>query len=106
MGKEIKYFKNNAKEKSSNERYDLYYLEGEKLKIGLTVLNPKMQTRGHSHEGVEEVYHFISGSGTMVINDKLLYVSAGDIVFINSGEFHKVSNNENEALVFFVAFNK
>ena len=38
------------------------------LTVSKTTLHPDQNTRGHSHPGLEEVYHFISGTGTMSVS--------------------------------------
>lgn len=89
-----------------NERYFVAYKELNKIKAGITVLKPHKETRGHSHDGVEEVYFFVRGRGLMQINDKKFPVRAGDVVLIEDGAFHKVFNPTSDELEFVVAFNK
>lgn len=60
------------------------------LVVSSTKLNPKMSTSGHSHEGQEEVYYFIDGSGKMELNDETIAVMQGDVVLIEDGVFHRV----------------
>jgi oxalate decarboxylase/phosphoglucose isomerase-like protein (cupin superfamily) len=65
------------------------------LVLSSTDLQPTKSTSGHAHEGQEEVYHFIKGSGKMELIDidgkhHDRYVSAGDIVLIQDGWFHRV----------------
>ena len=90
---------------------DTYLIEDNTLLNNLilsrTVLHPGKETRGHRHEGVEEVYIFNSGSGRMVLGDETLNVEGGDVVLIPDGEFHKVSNPSkasNTDLVFTCVF--
>ena len=63
-----------------------------KLITSTTELNPSYSTTGHSHSGQEEVYIFRQGQGEMEINDKRFKVKAGDIIFIEDGDFHRVHN--------------
>jgi len=60
------------------------------LVLSSTDLKPKMSTRGHKHEGQEEVYYFIDGSGKMELDDETINVMQGDIVLIEDGVFHRV----------------
>ena len=65
------------------------------LVLSSTDLQPTKSTSGHAHKGQEEVYHFIKGSGKMELIDTDgkhhdRYVSAGDIVLIQDGWFHRV----------------
>lgn len=60
------------------------------LVVSSTNLYPNKSTTGHSHEGQEEVYHFLQGGGTMEIDDNFFEVKAGDMVLIEDGVFHRV----------------
>lgn len=110
LGTEIK------KEVIENDRYALAYKETPKLKAGITILKPNKETRGHFHEGIEEVYFFVRGSGKMLITHKredldglsadYFDVNPGDVIMIPDGAFHKVINNTDQELEFVVAFNK
>lgn len=60
------------------------------LILSSTDLKAKMSTRGHKHEGQEEVYYFVSGSGRMELDDETITVMQGDIVLIEDGVFHRV----------------
>lgn len=77
------------------------------LIVSSTDLNPGKQTSGHRHAGQEEVYHFVSGSGKMIVDGdeyKEFPVTAGDVVLIPDGAFHKVINNSDEQLYFVCVF--
>ncbi len=75
------------------------------LVVSKTILHPGKNTTGHNHPGQEEVYHFISGKGYIVVGDKEIIVQAGDIVLIPDGYFHKVWNtSEIEDLIFVCVF--
>ena len=65
-----------------------------KLVPSITKLNPNKSTSGHKHEGQEEVYFFIKGSGMMEINDNKFFVDEGDVVLIEDGMFHRVHAEE------------
>ena len=75
-----------------------------KLVTSTTDLNPSHSTSGHSHAGQEEVYIFRSGSGEMEINEKRFEVNAGDIIFIEDGDFHRVHNTSRKMLEFVCVF--
>jgi len=83
--------------------------------VSLTVLFPgevngqfKMTT-GHSHPQ-EEVYQFLSGEGQLILKDENLgkeeihNVSAGTVVTIPSGVWHRVVNTGDEQLKVFCIF--
>ncbi|MBH44521.1 MAG: cupin [Gammaproteobacteria bacterium] len=60
------------------------------LVVSSTNLNPMKSTSGHDHQGQEEVYFFVSGSGQMELDEKKIDVKAGDTVLIEDGVFHRV----------------
>lgn len=75
------------------------------LVVSSTLLYPGKSTRGHTHAGQEEVYMFISGTGTMQLDEATFTVSSGDMILIQDGVFHKVSNDSDSNLYFVCVFN-
>jgi len=75
-----------------------------KLVTSITELNPQHSTSGHKHVGQEEVYIFRLGKGEMEVNKKRFNVEAGDIIFIEDGDFHRVHNTSNSKLEFVCVF--
>lgn len=61
------------------------------LIVSSTWLNPMKSTTGHKHEGQEEVYMFVNGSGFMQLDNNDFPVEAGDVVLIEDGVFHRVT---------------
>lgn len=61
------------------------------LVLSSTRLQPKCATNGHSHEGQEEIYFFVSGSGKMQLGEEYINFIEGDVILIPDGVFHKVS---------------
>lgn len=75
------------------------------LILSSTNLKPGQHTRGHNHEGQEEVYFFVNGTGKMEIDDDTFDVREGDVVLIPDGAFHRVYNtSETDALYFVCVF--
>tara|TARA_R110002020_G_scaffold71292_1_gene184320 strand:+ start:2875 stop:3207 length:333 start_codon:yes stop_codon:yes gene_type:complete len=75
------------------------------LVVSKTILHPQKETTGHLHEGQEEVYHFISGHGRMLVGIVEHDVKEGDILSIPDGAFHKVWNeSKTEDLIFICVF--
>jgi oxalate decarboxylase/phosphoglucose isomerase-like protein (cupin superfamily) len=74
------------------------------LVLSQTVLHVAKETTGHYHEGQEEVYFFMYGSGRMIVGDKEFDVAGGDIVLIPDGLFHKVFNTGVSDLIFNCVF--
>ena len=85
---------------------ETYVLKDNKLLKNLvlssTELKPGQSTRGHSHAGQEEVYYFVSGTGTMELDDKKFTVQGGDVVLIEDGVFHRVHNGSTHIPLYFV----
>tara|TARA_R110002020_G_scaffold39373_3_gene117222 strand:- start:307 stop:639 length:333 start_codon:yes stop_codon:yes gene_type:complete len=77
---------------------------GENLVLSSTFLTGKKSTNGHLHEGQEEVYFFVSGSGLMEIDNEFINVKEGDIVCVEGGEFHRVYNTTDVGLLFVCVF--
>ena len=63
------------------------------LTLSKTILYPLECTGGHSHEGLEEVYIFIKGSGRIQLDNEFISVQANDVILIPDGVFHKVYND-------------
>jgi oxalate decarboxylase/phosphoglucose isomerase-like protein (cupin superfamily) len=77
------------------------------LVLSSTKLYPGQQTRGHRHEGQEEVYFFVEGQGQMIVGeetDELFVVRKNDIVLIPDGAFHRVINDGDTNLIFNCVF--
>ena len=72
------------------------------LVVSSTMLHPQQSTRGHRHEGQEEVYYFVSGHGEMELDDERFEVEQGDVVLIKDGVFHRVHNTGEIAELYFV----
>ena len=62
------------------------------LVVSSTLLHADKSTTGHKHEGQEEVYMFMKGSGKMELDDKVIEVKEGDLILIEDGVFHRVHN--------------
>jgi len=74
------------------------------LILSSTRLNSGKETTGHRHEGQEEVYMFIEGTGEMLLDDHRFAVKTGDIVLIEDGVFHRVYNTSDSELYFVCVF--
>ncbi len=90
---------------------ETYVLKDNKTLKNLVLSSTKLyrgqQTRGHRHEGQEEVYFFISGHGQMIVGDETdepFTVQAGDVVLIPDGAFHRVINTGELDMLFNCVF--
>lgn len=77
------------------------------LVLSSTRLYRGQQTRGHRHEGQEEVYFFVGGHGEMIVGNEdsePFTVAAGDVVLIPDGAFHRVINTGELDMLFNCVF--
>ena len=78
------------------------------LVLSSTTMKPGKSTSGHIHKGQEEVYFFISGKGTMYLDDVPMQVGPGDVVLIEDGVHHRVESDmyqgKDESLYFVCVF--
>lgn len=113
----IEIFHNNqieAEIQSANHVYTVRdYKKLNNLVLSSVVLHSTHSTRGHTHKGQEEVYFFVFGTGKIEVSNKDLFVddqeynvSAGDIIVIPDGVFHRVHNTGETDLVFHTVYNK
>ena len=88
-----------------DDRYTVKDNKGLKnLIVSSTRLRPNKSTTGHKHEGQEEVYYFVQGTGKMELDDKTIKVQHGDVVLIEDGVFHRVHAGMYEDLYFVCVF--
>lgn len=85
---------------------DVYHLVDntnlQNLVVSTTSLHPGKSTRGHNHEGQEEVYIFLSGSGFMYLDEYQMQVKKGDVVTIQNGVYHRVMNTSQTHDLYFL----
>lgn len=77
------------------------------LIVSSTKLYRGQQTRGHRHQGQEEVYFFVQGYGRMIVGEehsKPFDVAPGTVVLIQDGQFHRVINDGDINMVFNCVF--
>lgn len=74
--------------------------------ISTTVLRSGQQTSGHNHANDSEVYEFVEGYGTIILDKITINVKSGDYVFVEKGKYHKVINlSKSSDLIFKCYFN-
>ena len=81
-------------------------LKLDKLILSQIVLHSGQETRGHAHDGVEEVYFFQFGQGRIKIGIEIVDVHAGSIVLVPDGHLHRVYNTGATDLVFHTVYNR
>jgi|TARA_B100001059_G_C17519185_1_gene419849 mannose-6-phosphate isomerase-like protein (cupin superfamily) len=72
------------------------------LVVSSTRLKAGCKTNGHSHDGQEEVYFFMSGSGQILVGDRTYDVGPDSVILIPDGAFHQVTNTEKIQDLYFV----
>ena len=77
-----------------------------KLVLSQIVLHSGQETKGHFHDGVEEVYFFQFGQGRIKIGIETVDVQAGSIVLVPDGHLHRVYNTGATDLVFHTVYNR
>ena len=55
-------------------------------------LPPGHAVTPHFHRVTEEIYYVLDGSGEMTVGNETKAVSAGDAIFIPTGEWHSLHN--------------
>ena len=64
------------------------------------ILAPGRSIGEHRHEGDNEIFYFLKGSGIYNDNGTVVRVSAGDTAVCNNGECHSLQNDGAEPLEF------
>ena len=94
-------------ESRTNERYTVNdNTELDNLIISNVHLYRNQETLGHSHANQDEVYFFVFGQGSMLIDDITHRVSAGDVVLVPHSKFHKVFNTGDTTMIFNTVYNR
>jgi mannose-6-phosphate isomerase-like protein (cupin superfamily) len=90
MKKGFKINIKNATETNTNFRRVLY--TGEKSQLVLMTLQPEEEIGLETHEENDQFFHFVSGTGKVVINEETYEVGDGDAVIVPAGAEHNVIN--------------
>lgn len=61
-------------------------------------LEPGASIGEHLHQGTEELYFIVSGSGLMLLDGKCIPVGPGDVSLVESGHTHGITNNTKNLL--------
>jgi quercetin dioxygenase-like cupin family protein len=56
-------------------------------------------TSKHQHPDMTEIYHVVSGTGEMEINENKFIIKQGMCIVVQPGEYHEVRNQSDENLV-------
>ena len=64
------------------------------------ILAPGRSIGEHTHEGDNEIFYFLKGTGTYNDNGTIVRVPPGDTAICSSGELHSLVNDGEEPLEF------
>lgn len=78
------------------------WMEGERFTIGKLLLREGERTSLHLHEGQSHFWFVESGNGELVVEETKFLVGAGDSIYIEVGQLHRLSAMLGEMEVFFV----
>lgn len=73
--------------------------QSERLLVGLNAFEPGQSHRLHTHEGMDKVYHVLSGRGLFLLDGRELPMQAGQMLVAPDGVAHGVRNSSDERLV-------
>lgn len=64
------------------------------------IIQPGNSIGEHTHEGDNEIFYFLSGTGEYNDNGTIVQVGPGDTTICNDGEFHSLRNTGDVPLEF------
>lgn len=73
--------------------------ESERLLVGLNCFEPGQEHRLHAHEGIDKVYHVLSGRGRFLLEGRELDMEAGIMLVAPEGVGHGIRNTGDERMV-------
>ena len=79
---------------------DVNELYGKGRLFNHMILAPGRSIGEHTHEGDNEIFYFLKGTGTYNNNGTIVQVGPGDTTVCNDGEMHGLVNTGDEPLEF------
>jgi quercetin dioxygenase-like cupin family protein len=70
------------------------------LSMNEAYLEPGQGVEEHQHRDAEEVFFILSGQGVMLVDGQPVPLTAGNLLLIEPGERHLLSNNGADLLTF------
>lgn len=74
----------------------------ERILVGLNAFEPGQEHALHTHEGMDKVYHVLSGRGHFLLEDREVPLEAGTMLVAAEGVPHGVRNSSDDRLVLLV----
>ncbi len=69
----------------------------ERIMVGLNSFEPGQQHDLHAHEGMDKVYHVLSGRGCFLLEDREIPMAAGTMLIAPEGVAHGILNEDARA---------
>jgi quercetin dioxygenase-like cupin family protein len=73
--------------------------ESERILVGLNAFLPGQEHALHAHEGMDKVYHVLSGTGRFLLEGEEIPMQPGVMLVAASGVPHGIRNDGDERLV-------
>jgi mannose-6-phosphate isomerase-like protein (cupin superfamily) len=73
--------------------------ESERVLVGLNNFEPGQEHALHAHQGMDKVYHVLSGSGLFLLEDREIPMEAGIMLVAPEGVPHGIRNTGADRLV-------
>jgi quercetin dioxygenase-like cupin family protein len=73
--------------------------QSDRLLVGLNCFEPGQEHRLHTHEGMDKVYHVLSGRGRFLLDGRELDMEAGMMLVAPEGVGHGIRNTGDERMV-------
>lgn len=71
----------------------------DRLLVGLNAFEPGQEHPAHVHQGMDKVYHVLSGAGVFVLAEEEVPMEAGMMLVAPDGVPHGIRNTGSERLV-------
>ncbi len=73
--------------------------ESERILVGLNAFLPGQEHALHAHEGMDKVYHVLSGTGRFLLEDQEIPMEPGVMLVAPSGVPHGIRNDGDQRLI-------
>ncbi len=71
----------------------------DRIMVGLNCFEPGQEHKLHAHQGMDKVYHVLSGNGTFLLEDDEVAMEPGVMLIAPDGVAHGIRNSGSERLV-------
>ena len=71
----------------------------DRVMVGLNSFEPGQEHTLHVHDGMDKIYHVLSGSGCFLLEDREIPMEAGVMLIAPEGVSHGIRNDGPERLI-------